>query len=73
MCRATYLILLRRVGLVIEEVQIDDEAPQLFADKLQWYDQAELRAGALRAWVRRPSEDEEQRERAELLAALRAS
>ena len=73
MCRASYLVLLRRVGLVIEEVQVDDEEPRVFADKLQWYDQAELRASGLRARVRRPTEDEEQRERSQLLAALRAS
>jgi hypothetical protein len=72
MCRATYLVLLRRVGFAIEEVQVEEEVPQLFGDKLQWYDPDELRASVLRARLRRPTEEERERELSELRAALKA-
>ncbi len=68
MCRATYLMLFRRAGLEIEDVRIDEHMPQAFHDKLQTYDQAELRAAGIRAWLRRP--EDEERELAELRSLL---
>lgn len=68
MCRATYLMLFRRAGLEIEDVRIDEHMPQAFHDKLQTYDQAELRAAGIRARLRRP--EDEERELAELRSLL---
>jgi SAM-dependent methyltransferase len=67
MCRATYLVLFRRVGFVIDEVALEQQEPDRFADKLQFYDPAELRASRLTATLRRPHDD------AQALAELRAT
>jgi hypothetical protein len=70
MCRATYFVLFRRAGLAIEDVQVEEEQPQLFADKLRWYDEDELRCSRFRARLRRSSE--QQGALSELEATLKA-
>lgn len=70
MCRATYFVLFRRAGLAIEDVQVEEEQPQLFADKLRWYDEDELRCSRFRARLRRSSE--QQGALSELDATLKA-
>jgi hypothetical protein len=67
MCRATYLVLFRRAGLVPVEVRVEHEEPQAFEDKLQWYDPDELRASRFLARLRRA---DEAREVSELRLAL---
>jgi SAM-dependent methyltransferase len=68
MCRATYFVLFRRAGLQIVEVELDEHEPQAFRDKLQTYDESELRAAGFRARLRRP--EDEEGELAELRALL---
>lgn len=62
MCRATYFVLFRRAGLEIEEVQVEENEPQAFLDKLQVYDSSERSAAGFRARLRRRRDDESELE-----------
>ncbi len=56
MCRATYLLLFRRVGLEVDGIQTEEHDPNAFVDKLRFYDAVELRVGRFRVRLRRPLE-----------------